>query len=206
MNRLGLPHVEVVDRNGRVQDVRVGGESVFVREGAIHLPVAMAFAMCGFLSWGCGAKVAGNGPADASSYADGSGGKRVDASSDGGGEGTSLPACSWPAIYDAPDSSTFGTTGQCVASRVLLSCAGSNGGSEECASDNPTQCPGPNATPGVTYSNCQNQCRSDEYALFCGTIGPSIVDASATNTPPANCLGSAPNGGGREPFCCPCSP
>jgi hypothetical protein len=118
----------------------------------------------------------------------------------------SLPACSWPAIYDDADASTAGATGQCVAARVLLSCAGSNGGGEECGSDNLTQCPGPNATPGVTYSNCQDLCQSDEYVLFCGAIGPPPADASPTSSPPANCRMAAANPSGREPYCCSCGP
>jgi len=135
-------------------------------------------------------------------------GQAIDAttSSDAGRDAASLPACRWPTIYDAPDGSPVWATGQCVAARVLLSCVGSNGGSEQCATDNLTQCPGPNPTPGVTYSDCQNQCQSDEYVLFCGTVGAPQEDASVASTPPANCVGAPPNPGGREPSCCPCSP
>jgi hypothetical protein len=45
--------------------------------------ISRGFVLCGFLAWGCGGNVTGNGGADASSGADGSGGTTVDGSSDG---------------------------------------------------------------------------------------------------------------------------
>ena len=115
---------------------------------------------------------------------------------------TKLPACSWPASLDPSDA---GSRGQCVAGRAYLSCAGSNGGGEDCLSDDLTQCPGPNATPGVTYSNCKDLCDEDEYAAICGTVGPPPADASmAAMQPPSGCRMVAANPGGAEPYCCPC--
>jgi hypothetical protein len=112
-----------------------------------------------------------------------------------------LPACTWPASLDPIDASN----GQCVAARVYLSCAGSNGGGEGCLSNDPTQCPGPNVTPGVTYSNCQNQCQAHEYAMVCGFIGPAPQDASnSASNPPSGCRIVATNPSGSEPYCCPC--
>ncbi len=124
---------------------------------------------------------------------------------DAGSQDAALPACSWPAIYNV-DASTVGASGACTAGRAYLACTGSNGGGELCVSDSLTQCPGPNATPGVTYSNCQNQCHDDEYVLICGAIGPPMADASATSTPPAACRPGPDNPSGREPYCCPCNP
>jgi hypothetical protein len=116
-----------------------------------------------------------------------------------------VPACSWPSIYET-DAAAQGVGGSCFAGRAYLSCSGSNGGGEGCLSDNLMSCPGSNATPGVTYSNCQDVCELDEYVLLCGTIGPPL-DASPTSTPPATChLSRAINPGGREPYCCPCAP
>jgi hypothetical protein len=110
----------------------------------------------------------------------------------------SLPACSWLAIYDPTDASS--ERGQCVAARVYLSCSGSNGGGEDCMSNDPMHCPGPDLTPGVTYSNCQNQCRSDEYALGCGGPGPGPWPQ-----PPATCRSLLAGPGGGTSACCPCT-
>jgi hypothetical protein len=109
----------------------------------------------------------------------------------------SLGACGWPAIYDATDASV--ATGQCVAARAYLSCKGSNGGGEDCLSNDPTQCPGPDLTPGVTYSNCQDQCDSNEYALGCGGPGPGPWPQ-----PPAACRPLSSGPGGGTSACCPC--
>ena len=83
---------------------------------------------------------------------------------DGGG----LPACTWPAALDPTDASP---RGQCVAYRAFLSCKGSNGDGEGCLSNDPTQCPGPNPVVGVTFSDCQDECNADEYAVGCGGVG-----------------------------------
>jgi hypothetical protein len=106
-----------------------------------------------------------------------------------------LPACSWPTGFDSPEAAV----GQCIAARVYLSCRGSNGGGMECLSDTLTECPGPNPTPGVSYSDCDDQCQPGEYALACGGPGPGPWPQ-----PPTTChvLPSGPGGGSIS--CCPC--
>src|SRR5664280_2284915 len=85
--------------------------------------------------------------------------------------------CTWPAKFDIPNP----PEGGCTAARALLNCEGSNGGGMSCTTNDPTQCPGPNLTPGVIYSNCVDQCNPDEYALACGGIGPGpIADPPST--------------------------
>jgi hypothetical protein len=111
---------------------------------------------------------------------------------DGGG----LPACTWPASLDPTDSDTD----QCKAYRTFLSCKGSNGGGEGCLSNDATQCPGGDPVVGVTYSDCQDQCNADEYAVGCGGIGP----AGPSVPLPASCRSIAPNPGGVLFGCCPC--
>jgi hypothetical protein len=106
-----------------------------------------------------------------------------------------LPACTWPASLDAPDA---GGTGACHPARLFLSCDGSNGVSEGCLSDDPSHCPGDDATPGVTYS-CHDTCAPNEYAVSCGSIGGgSSVD------PPAGCHSALATPAGIVFFCCPC--
>ena len=106
-----------------------------------------------------------------------------------------LMACSWPAGVDAGADSS----GQCIAARTYLACQGSNGGGENCLSNDPTQCPNPNLTAGVTFSDCNDQCHADEYAVGCGGPGPGPYPA-----PPAGCR-SLPSGpGGGTISCCPC--
>jgi len=117
--------------------------------------------------------------------------------------GGGVPACSWPAIYDAP-----GVSGQCQASRAYVQCTGSDGTFEGCPSDYLTQCgSGPNMNGPVTYSDCKDQCAADEYALSCGGIGPAEADAAApASNPPAACHMVSANPGGSVLYCCPCGP
>ena len=107
----------------------------------------------------------------------------------------SLPACAWSADFETANASP----GQCRAARSYLSCHGSNGGGLLCLSSSATECPGPDQTPGVSYSECANQCHTDEYALACGDVGPGPWPQ-----PPATCrpLPSGPGGGSVS--CCPC--
>jgi hypothetical protein len=116
-------------------------------------------------------------------------------SQNGGVATASLPACSWPASLDPAD----GSMGQCVAARTYLACQGSNGGGEDCLSNNPTLCPGPNPVVGVTFSACKDQCNADEYAVACGGPGPGQWPA-----PPAGCRGLPSGPGGGSVSCCPC--
>lgn len=113
----------------------------------------------------------------------------------GVGAVTTLPACTWPAAFDPRDAAT----GQCTAARLYLSCVGSNGGGEGCLSNDSMECPGPNPTPGVSYSHCTNQCRPDEYALGCGGPGPGPWPQ-----PPPACRALPSGPGGGSISCCPC--
>ncbi len=111
--------------------------------------------------------------------------------------GTSPPACTWPAAFDGTDA----TTGACRAARYYLSCLGADGSGEHCPSDDPTRCSEPAATPGVTYSDCENQCGPDEYTLVCGAVG-----SGSGPQPPDTCRTLAPNPGGSVAACCACEP
>jgi hypothetical protein len=92
-----------------------------------------------------------------------------------------------------------------MASRAYVQCSGSDGTTEGCPSDYLTQCgAGADMNGPVTYSNCQDQCATDEYALSCGGIGASTGDASPATAPPATCRLLDANPGGGELYCCPC--
>jgi hypothetical protein len=97
------------------------------------------------------------------------------------------------AVCTVPDA------GACRTARALLSCQGSNGVGQGCISDDPTQCPGPNAMPGVTFT-CQNQCTERQYAVACGSVGGASAD------PPAGCGGGSSTPAGIAFYCCPCVP
>jgi hypothetical protein len=142
---------------------------------------------CGNCSLGCLHGECGFWPKD--SGAAGTGG------TGGSGVVTTLPLCAWPASFDSADA----TVGQCAAARFYLSCKGSNGGGMACMSNSATECPGPNATPGVSYSNCENQCQPNEYALGCGGPGPGPWPQ-----PPVTCRTLPYGPGGGSVSCCPC--
>ncbi|MEA2697754.1 MAG: hypothetical protein QOI66_2025 [Myxococcales bacterium] len=113
---------------------------------------------------------------------------------DGGADTGTLPACNWPAELDGHDAGA----GACVAARTLLSCAGANGVSEECISDDPNQCAGENAMPGVSFT-CHDLCGPDEYGAVCGSVGPGPI-----SDPPAGCHNAQPTPAGTIFYCCPC--
>jgi len=106
-----------------------------------------------------------------------------------------VPACTWSPTLAADGSAT----GQCRAARLALSCRGSNGDGLLCLSESPAECPGFNPTPGVTYSDCADQCRPDEYAVACG--GPGVAPGPE---PPAGCRTVLLTPGGVTFSCCPC--
>jgi hypothetical protein len=138
----------------------------------------------------CGGKAA---QSDSSSGSD-SGAQSGSNSS--GGVTTTPVACDWPASLDPSD----GAIGQCIAARAYLSCEGSTGGGEDCLSNDPSQCPGPNPIIGVTFSGCKDQCAVDEYAVACGGPGPGPWPA-----PPVGCRDLLPGPGGGTVSCCPCA-
>jgi hypothetical protein len=119
----------------------------------------------------------------------------ADAGAAGSGDATTLPGCSWPANLNPTDASS----GQCNAARTLLSCKGSNGGGAGCISNDPTQCAGLNAQPGVSFT-CSDQCAANEYGAACG-FGPGPAPE-----PPAGCRTMSVTPGGTLYYCCPCSP
>ena len=108
----------------------------------------------------------------------------------GNAEDAKGASCRWPASLDPRDASD----GQCTATRAYLECPLSDGTTLLCTSDDPTRCPG-------VSSACQNQCTASEYAVSCGTVGPSDTPYPE---PPAGCrlLGFIPAGIGF--YCCPC--
>jgi hypothetical protein len=109
---------------------------------------------------------------------------------------TPTAACGWPATL-AGLGEVAGN--RCVAGRVYLSCSGSTGGGELCLSDDSTRCPGPNPVVGETFSNCQDQCHSEEYGVACGGPGPGLYP-----DPPAGCRQLPSGPGGGTVWCCPC--
>jgi hypothetical protein len=107
-----------------------------------------------------------------------------------------LAACGWPASLDR---GADGAIGQCVAARTYLACTASDGSGENCLSDDPTQCPGPNPVIGVTFGSCRDLCKTNEYAVACGGVGPGPWPS-----PPAQCRTLPPGPGGGSVACCPC--
>ena len=102
-----------------------------------------------------------------------------------------LPACTRdPALV--PDASPPA----CRSSRTYLSCDLGLGAVETCPSDDPQQCPG-----GGPADHCKLLCQPNEYAVLCGTIGPSIPP---TPEPPAGCRFLPAEPGGGTVSCCPC--
>ena len=123
-------------------------------------------------------------------YCPGCGGSASSASA------TLAASCTWPASFADADASS----GECRAASFYLACQGSNGGGMACLSESSTECPGPDDTVvGVTFSNCQNQCRAGEYALACGGPGPGPWPAA-----PAACRPLPAGPGGGTISCCPC--
>jgi hypothetical protein len=105
-----------------------------------------------------------------------------------------LPVCVWPDSLATMDASA----GACRnASRFFLSCQASGGGTESCLSNDPTRCPGDT----LDASGCRDQCQEDEYAIVCGSIGPSSNGASPT---PAGCGPPFITPAGIAFYCCPC--
>jgi hypothetical protein len=160
-----------------------------IHRGSIRLVVV---ALIGVSA--CGGKSAQTG----STSVDGSSGQEVSDSSTGsqnGDDAETLAACPWPPSLDPVDASN----GACIAARTYLLCKGSNGGAEGCLSNDPTRCPGPNLTVGVTYSACKDQCTAGEYAVACGGPGPGPWP-----DPLPGCRGISDGPGGGTLSCCPC--
>jgi hypothetical protein len=113
----------------------------------------------------------------------------------GNASNAELPACSWPAALNPPQT----TRGQCTAARVELSCLGSNGVTEDCFTDNLQSCPD-QSNVAVPNAVCHSICKPNEYAVACGSVGPGpIAD------PPAGCTMPLSTPAGIVDWCCPCN-
>jgi hypothetical protein len=112
-----------------------------------------------------------------------------------------LSACAWPASLDPPDAGSW------TVGRAFLSCK-DGPDFAGCVSDDLTTCPRMNPIPGGTYTNCVDQCHSDEYAVATG--GPPILEPDGgIGFPPQPVLPAACRSvdftpGGVTYSCCPC--
>jgi hypothetical protein len=116
-----------------------------------------------------------------------------------GRDGTTLPACSWPASLGPNDAST----GACRnASRAVLSCTQPSGAGELCLSNDLVQCSDMSAAAAAPSGapRCQDLCQPDEFGIICGPIGPTTTGAN----PPSNCRSLLPTPAGIVFYCCPC--
>ena len=105
-----------------------------------------------------------------------------------------IGACHWPSRLAAVGSTTREV---CSAARAFLSCDVS-GGSVACPSDDLRNCVNA-AEVESPMKNCTSHCEVDEYAAFCGGVGPGRVPE-----PPAGCRFKFANPAGVAVYCCPC--
>jgi hypothetical protein len=112
-----------------------------------------------------------------------------------GGTGSALSVastqCSWPAGLDDAGA------GGCRAERALVQCSDSSGGQCLGLADD-VSCSG----CGDGFSSPVDRCGADQYAVVCGSIGPSSIPAG---TPPAGCTNPIGTPGGTIFYCCPCN-
>jgi hypothetical protein len=100
--------------------------------------------------------------------------------------------CSWPSsLNDAGP-------GGCTAALALVSCTNSAGDTCGCLSSSMESC-AVGACSG--YSGCRDQCGANEYAVACGSIGPSAQESA---NPPAGCTTKLATPAGIVYYCCPC--
>jgi hypothetical protein len=99
--------------------------------------------------------------------------------------------CRWPSSLDDAG------PGGCQAARALVACHDSAGDTCACLSSDPQSC----AMCGAAYSNCQDTCAANEYAVVCGSVGPSSGGIAA---PPSGCTSKGASAGGTISYCCPC--
>ena len=102
-------------------------------------------------------------------------------------------ACSWPARFDRGDAAP---PGACHAKRHLLMCTQSGNGIELCTS-NTLQC----APEDAGTEPCDEQCKPNEYAIYCGAIGG---DSAGNADPAAKCHDPKYTPAGVYFMCCPC--
>lgn len=104
-------------------------------------------------------------------------------------------ACQWPSSLAARDANTRDV---CTAARAFLSCD-ARSSKVDCASDDARTCADAEALESPV-NNCRSHCEADEYAAFCGGIGPGPVPE-----PPPGCRFNIANPGGVAVYCCPCN-
>ena len=103
-----------------------------------------------------------------------------------------LPACTWaPSLDDAG-------AGGCVAARANVECHDSSGDTCNALASDP---PSGQTSCGAGYTNCRDICGSNQYAVACGSVGPSSAPIA---DPPAGCTTLGANPGGIIDYCCPC--
>src|SRR5262252_8035626 len=71
--------------------------------------------------------------------------------------------CHWPSTLDDAG------PGACHAARALVACHDSSGHTCSFLSDDAMTC----SACGAGDSGCQDQCGANQYAVSCGSIGPS---------------------------------
>jgi hypothetical protein len=99
--------------------------------------------------------------------------------------------CHWPSSLDDAG------PGGCWAARALVACHDSAGDTCLCFSDSRGVC----ASCGDGYSGCQDQCGPNQYAVSCGSVGPS---PNGIADPPAGCTTMLVTPAGIIQYCCPC--
>jgi hypothetical protein len=112
--------------------------------------------------------------------------------------------CGWPASLSPPPDAGPWTW---KVGRYFLSC---NDGTafEDCVSNDPSTCPGPNAIAGATLSNCTDQCGANEYVVAAGGPPQPSPDGGFTMPPtpdlPTSCRFLSANPAGVSYSCCTC--
>jgi hypothetical protein len=103
-----------------------------------------------------------------------------------------LPACTWASsLNDAGP-------GGCVAARANVECHNSAGDTCNALASDP---PSGQTSCGAGYTNCQDICGPNQYAVACGSVGPSSVPPA---DPPPGCTTLGSNPAGITDYCCPC--
>jgi hypothetical protein len=177
--------------------------------GSMGIAAALALigmSACGGISAQSDTKTGSGSQGDTDSDAGTSG--KSDAASGSSGNSTTgtttVAQCSWPDSLNPPEDA--GPWGWTVA-RYWLNCQ-DGPDHEGCLSNDPTTCPGPNAIPGATDSNCVDQCNANEYAVSSGGPPDMQPDGAVTFPPtptlPASCRSLGGNPAGVSYSCCPC--
>jgi hypothetical protein len=115
------------------------------------------------------------------------------------GGSVDIAGCSVPAAWTGPPD----PSGRCQsASLAVLSCVDPAGESEDCLSNDVSQCP-PSTGPTAIFSGpltCHNLCGASEFGVVCGATGPGGPEVPD----PVGCRGALSTTAGPTFFCCPC--